>query len=139
MPSGPVRDAMHLLHLFLAGLQTSLFSLETASVLSHSNLKIEMSLLGAIAVMAATSFVLFNCAVNIWRLFSSAQCPSYENGNSETLVFFFKYKSIPISTVFCVRLQMECLSGLTVFQEKKNAGVEEFARFLSFRFCFFKE
>lgn len=53
---------MSLIYLFLAGLRTSLFSLETASVLSHSNLKIEMSLLGCIAVMAATSFGLFNCA-----------------------------------------------------------------------------
>lgn len=67
MPLGLVWDAMRLFYLFLAGLQTSLFSLETASVLSHSNLKIEMSLLGSIAVMAATSFGLFNCAVNIWR------------------------------------------------------------------------
>lgn len=58
---------MCLIYLFLAGLRTSLFSLETASVLSHSNLKIEMSLLGCIAVMAATSFGLFNCAVNIYR------------------------------------------------------------------------
>lgn len=30
-----------LIYLFLAGLRPSLFSLETASVLSHSNLKIE--------------------------------------------------------------------------------------------------
>lgn len=60
-----VLDGMCLIYLFLAVLRTSLFSLETASVLSHSNLKIEMSLLGCIAVMAATSFGLFNCAVNI--------------------------------------------------------------------------
>lgn len=76
-------DVMCLFYLcFFAGLQTSLFSLETASVLSHSNLKIEMSLLGSIAVMAATSFGLFNCAVNIWRweifLFLSAQFLSIE-------------------------------------------------------------
>lgn len=58
---------MCLFYLFLAGLRTSLFSLETASVLSHSNLKIEMSLLGCIAVMAATSFGLLNCAVNTYR------------------------------------------------------------------------
>lgn len=57
------------IHLFHAGLRTSLFSLETASVLSHSNLKIEMSLLGCMAVMAATSFGLFNCAVNIYFIY----------------------------------------------------------------------
>lgn len=51
---------MGLIYLFLAGLRTSLFSLEAASVLSHSNLKIEMSILGCMAVMAATSFILFN-------------------------------------------------------------------------------
>lgn len=56
-----------LIYLFLAGLRTSLFSLETASVLSHSNLKIEMSLLGCIAVIAATSFGLFNCTVHIYK------------------------------------------------------------------------
>lgn len=69
MPQKPLRpwwNVMCLIYLFLAGLRTSLFSLETASVLSHSNLKIEMSLLGCIAVMAATSFGLFNCAVNIY-------------------------------------------------------------------------
>lgn len=60
-----VLNEMSLIYLFLAVPRTSLFSLETASVLSHSNLKIEMSLLGCIAVMAATSFGLFNCAVNI--------------------------------------------------------------------------
>lgn len=58
---------MRLIYLFLAGLRITLFSLETAPVLSHSNLKIVMSLLGCIAVMAATSFGLFNCAVNISR------------------------------------------------------------------------
>lgn len=70
IPWTPLRlvlDVMCLFHLFLSGLETSLFSLETASVLSHSNLKIEMSLLGSMAVMAATSCGLFNCAVNIWR------------------------------------------------------------------------
>lgn len=65
-PCSPWWNVMCLIYLFLAGLRTSLFSLETASVLSHSNLKIEMSLLGCIAVMAATSFGLFNCAVNIY-------------------------------------------------------------------------
>lgn len=65
-PCGPWWNVMCLIYLFLAGLRTSLFSLETASVLSHSNLKIEMSLLGCIAVMAATSFGLLNCAVNIY-------------------------------------------------------------------------
>lgn len=64
-PPHPWWNVMCLIYLFLAGLRTSLFSLETASVLSHSNLKIEMSLLGCIAAMAATSFALFNCAVNI--------------------------------------------------------------------------
>lgn len=66
-PPSPCWNVMCLIYLFLAGLRTSLFSLETASVLSHSNLKIEMSLLGCIAVMAATSFGLFNCAVNTYR------------------------------------------------------------------------
>ena len=50
--------------LFLVGLQTLLFSLETTSVLFHSNLKIEMSLLDRIARMAAISFGLLNCAVS---------------------------------------------------------------------------